>query len=105
MDLWLKLETQQEQEPVVQVYLILRPNFLTPRTSEEQFSMARKGHDVNTANSQFFIMFKPGSFLDGQYTVWGEVIEGMQFVDSIVRGEPPQNPDTIIKMQVAADAQ
>ena len=68
-------------------------------------SMARKGHDVNTANSQFFIMFKPGSFLDGQYTVWGEVIEGMQFVDSIVRGEPPQNPDTIIKMQVAADVQ
>jgi peptidylprolyl isomerase len=45
---------------------------------------------------------KPG--LNGEYTVWGEVVEGMEFVDQIKRGEPPENPDKIVKMQVAADA-
>ncbi len=65
--------------------------------------MARAANP-NSANSQFFIMFADGSWLNGQYTVWGEVVEGMEFVDRIAKGEPPANPDTIIKMQVAADA-
>jgi peptidylprolyl isomerase len=64
--------------------------------------MART-NDPNSADSQFFIMFAPGSFLDGKYTVWGKVTSGMEFVDKIKKGEPPSNPDTIVKMQVAAD--
>jgi cyclophilin family peptidyl-prolyl cis-trans isomerase len=65
---------------------------------------ARTPDSYDSANSQFFIMFdeKPG--LNGEYTVWGEVVEGMEFVDQIKRGEPPANPDKIVKMQVAADA-
>ena len=62
-------------------------------------SMAR-AQDPNSANSQFFICFQDCSFLDGQYSVWGQVIEGMEFVDNITRGEPPQNPDKIIKMEI-----
>jgi cyclophilin family peptidyl-prolyl cis-trans isomerase len=65
--------------------------------------MARAGHP-DSANSQFFIMFDDGRFLDGQYTVWGEVVEGMDCVDQINRGEPPADPDEIIRMQVQADA-
>jgi cyclophilin family peptidyl-prolyl cis-trans isomerase len=65
--------------------------------------MARS-NDPNSGDSQFFIMFAPGSFLDGKYTVWGKVTSGMEFVDKIKKGEPPSNPDTIVKMQVAADA-
>lgn len=65
--------------------------------------MART-QDPDSANSQFFIMFADGGFLDGQYTVWGEVVSGMEFVDKIKRGEPPTNPDKIVRMQVAADA-
>ena len=62
-------------------------------------SMAR-AQDPNSANSQFFICFNDCSFLDGQYSVWGQVIEGMEFVDSIKRGEPPADPDKIIKMEI-----
>ena len=65
--------------------------------------MAR-AQSPNSADSQFFIMFANGDFLNGQYTVWGQVVEGMEFVDKIKRGEPPANPDTIVKLQVAADA-
>ena len=65
--------------------------------------MAR-ARSPNSANSQFFIMFDEGSFLNGQYTVIGEVVSGMDVVDKIKRGEPPSNPDRIIQMQVAADA-
>jgi peptidylprolyl isomerase len=65
--------------------------------------MARKGGNNHSANSQFFIMFDEGSFLNGQYTVIGEVIAGMDVVDKLKRGEPPANPDRIIRMQVAAD--
>ena len=54
----------------------------------------------NSANSQFFICFKEASFLNGQYTVFGEVLSGMEFVDKIKRGEPPVNPDKIVKMIV-----
>ena len=64
--------------------------------------MAR-ANDPNSADSQFFIVFSESSFLNGQYTVWGKVTSGMEFVDKIKRGEPPSNPDKIIKMQVAAD--
>jgi len=62
-------------------------------------SMARS-QNPNSANSQFFICFNDCSFLDGQYSIWGQVIEGMEFVDNIVRGEPPKNPDKIIKMEL-----
>jgi peptidylprolyl isomerase len=64
--------------------------------------MARSSNP-NSANSQFFIMFDEGSFLNGQYTVVGEVVSGMDVVDKLKRGEPPAQPDIIVKMQVAAD--
>ena len=67
-------------------------------------SMARAS-DPDSADSQFFICFKDANFLDGNYTVWGKVVEGMEYVDMIKRGEPPVNPDIIVKMQVAADVQ
>jgi len=57
----------------------------------------------NSADSQFFICFEPANFLNGQYTVWGQVTSGMEFVDKIKRGEPPMNPDKIIKMEVIED--
>ena len=57
----------------------------------------------NSANSQFFICFDDASFLNGQYTFWGEVIEGMDNVDKIKRGEPVQDPDKIVTSRVAAD--
>ena len=62
-------------------------------------SMARS-QMPNSANSQFFICFNDCSFLDGQYSIWGQVVEGMEFVDNITRGEPPANPDKIIKMEI-----
>ena len=65
--------------------------------------MAR-AQSPNSGDSQFFIMFDEGSFLNGQYTVWGEVTSGMELVDKIKRGEPPSKPDRIKKMQIAADA-
>jgi peptidylprolyl isomerase len=64
--------------------------------------MART-NNPNSANSQFFIMFDDGAFLNGQYTVVGEVVAGMDVVDKLKRGEPPRNPDRIIQMQVAVD--
>jgi peptidylprolyl isomerase len=68
--------------------------------------MAR-AQDPNSANSQFFIMFAPGSFLDGQYTIWGQVTAGMEHVDRITRGQGQsgqvRNPDRLIRMQVLAD--
>jgi peptidylprolyl isomerase len=64
--------------------------------------MARTSNP-HSANSQFFIMFDDGSFLNGQYTVVGEVVSGMDVVDKLKRGEPPRNPDKIVKMQVASD--
>jgi len=66
-------------------------------------SMAR-AQNPDSADSQFFICFAPARFLDGQYTVWGEVTEGMEFVDKIKRGEPVRDPDQIVSMKVAADA-
>jgi peptidylprolyl isomerase len=65
--------------------------------------MARTS-DPNSANSQFFIMFAENSGLNGQYTVIGQVVSGMDVVDKIKKGEPPSDPDKILKIQVAADA-
>ena len=62
-------------------------------------SMART-MDPNSANSQFFICLDDATFLDGQYTVWGEVTEGMEHVDALPKGEPPRNPGKIVKMRV-----
>jgi peptidylprolyl isomerase len=71
-------------------------------------SMARAS-DPNSADSQFFIMFGPAASLDGQYTIWGKVTSGMEYIDKIKKGDPRSgtviNPDKIIKMQVAADAE
>ncbi len=64
---------------------------------------ARSG-SPDSANSQWFICFDDCSFLNNQYTVWGQVVDGMDHVDAITRGEPPANPDKIVKMQVMADA-
>jgi peptidylprolyl isomerase len=66
-------------------------------------SMAR-AQDPDSADSQFFICFAPSAFLDGKYTIFGQVASGMEFIDAIAKGEPPSKPDKIIKMQVAADA-
>ena len=65
-------------------------------------SMARSSNP-NSANSQFFICFAEAPWLDKQYSVWGQVTEGMDVVDQIKKGEPVRDPDRIVKMQVAAD--
>jgi peptidylprolyl isomerase len=65
-------------------------------------SMARTSAP-HSANSQFFICFDDARFLDKQYTVWGQVTEGMDAVDALAKGEPPRNPDRIITMRVMAD--
>lgn len=73
-------------------------------------SMAR-AQDPNSADSQFFIVFDDANFLDGQYTVWGNVVEGMEHVDAIKAGTRPNNgivegePDSIISARIAADAE
>lgn len=59
----------------------------------------------NSANSQFFIMFDEAPHLDGNYTVWGRVVEGMEYVDAINRGEPPKSPDKMLQVRVAADVE
>ena len=63
-------------------------------------SMARSS-DPNSANSQFFICFKAAPFLDRQYTVFGKVIEGMEYIDKVMRGEPPDYPDKIVSMKLS----
>ena len=65
---------------------------------------AARSQNPNSANSQFFINFSNNHFLNGQYTVYGRVISGMEFVDKIARGEPPASPDRMISVKVAADA-
>ena len=70
--------------------------------------MAR-AQDPDSADSQFFICFAPSPFLDGKYTIWGQVTSGMEFIDAIKKGDQSRNgsvsnPDRIVKMQVAADA-
>jgi peptidylprolyl isomerase len=87
----------------------LKAEFNSAKHVRGTLSMARAG-DPNSANSQFFICFKPAPFLDGQYTVFGQVIEGMDYVDNIKKGNPSDNgsvtrPDKIISIKVAADAE
>ncbi|MEO0991168.1 MAG: peptidylprolyl isomerase [Pseudomonadota bacterium] len=65
---------------------------------------AARSSNPNSANSQFFINFADNHFLNGQYTVYGRVISGMEHVDAIQRGEPPASPDRMVKVKVAADA-
>jgi peptidylprolyl isomerase len=65
---------------------------------------AARSSNPNSANSQFFLNFKDNHFLNGQYTVYGRVIQGMEHVDAITRGEPPMNPDRMLSVKVAADA-
>lgn len=81
---------------------------ITAEFSNEPFKrgivgMARSA-DPNSGDSQFFIMFDETASLNNQYTVWGRVLSGMEFVDNIEVGEPPMIADTIVKLQVAADA-
>ena len=63
-------------------------------------SMARSSNP-NSANSQFFICFDDATFLDGQYTVWGEVTSGMEHVDALPKGEPPRTPGKILKASIS----
>lgn len=82
----------------------LKAEFSAANFKRGTVGMAR-ANDPNSADSQFFINFVDTPFLDGQYTIIGEVTEGMSFVDAITKGEPPANPDKIISLKVAADVQ
>ncbi len=66
-------------------------------------SMARS-NAPHSANSQFFIVFDDATFLDRQYTAWGQVTEGMEVIDALAKGEPPKNPDKIVTLRVGAEA-
>ncbi len=81
----------------------LKAEFSKEPHSRGTVSMAR-AQSPDSGDSQFFICFDDANFLDGKYTVWGRVIEGMENVDKITRGEPPAKPDKIVSMKVAADA-
>ena len=77
------------------------PAEFTPEHYARGIVGAARTNDPNSANSQFFVMFADGGFLDGQYTVWGQVDEeGMKCVDQIARGEPPASPDKMTKVTV-----
>jgi cyclophilin family peptidyl-prolyl cis-trans isomerase len=85
-----------------------KPN-LTAEFSKEKHvrgtcSMARASNP-DSANSQFFICFADAPFLNGKYSIWGQVTAGMEHVDALKRGEPVPKPDRIVKMQVASDAE
>jgi len=85
----------------------LKAEFNNKHHGRGTVSMARAANP-DSADSQFFICFKDAGFLDGQYTVWGQVIKGMEFVDNIKRGDPADNgtvtnPDVIVSMKVLAD--
>ncbi len=81
----------------------LKAEFSAEKHVRGTVSMAR-AQDPNSGDSQFFICFADAPFLNKQYTVWGQVIEGMENIDAINKGEPPRQPDTIVSMKVAADA-
>ena len=80
----------------------LKAEFNKERHKRGTVSMAR-AQNPDSADSQFFICFGDASFLDGQYTVWGIVTDGMEAVDKIKRGEPVKDPDKIVSMKLAAD--
>jgi peptidylprolyl isomerase len=87
----------------------LKAEFSNEKHVRGTVSMARAS-DPNSADSQFFIVLAPASHLDGKYTIWGNVVSGMDNIDKIKKGDPARNgavtnPDKIIKMQVAADAE
>jgi len=87
----------------------LKAEFSSAHHVRGTVSMAR-AQNVNSADSQFFICFKPAPFLDGQYTIFGQVVEGMQYVDNIKKGDSANNgsvsdPDKIVTLRVAADVQ
>lgn len=81
-------------------YPDLRAEFTQEPFKRGTLGMARSGHP-DSANSQFFICFDDASWLNGQYTVFGQVVEGMEFIDAIERGEPPATPDKIISLRLA----
>ena len=83
-------------------YPNLKAEFTSTEFKRGVVGMAR-AQSPDSANSQFFIMFADGPFLNGKYTVVGEVAQGMEVVDKLKRGEPPADPDRIVRMQVAAD--
>ena len=85
----------------------LKAEFSSEKTARGTVAMARTS-DPDSADSQFFICFAPAPGLDGKYTIFGQVISGMEFVDKLKKGDPARNgivvnPDKIVKMQVAAD--
>src|SRR3954465_134055 len=80
----------------------LKAEFTREPHTRGTVSMAR-AQSPDSGDSQFFICFEDSRFLDGQYTAWGKVTEGMENVDKIKRGEPVRNPDKIIKAHMAAD--
>jgi peptidylprolyl isomerase len=87
----------------------LKAEFSSEKHVRGVVSMARSS-DPNSADSQFFIMFAPAPSLDGQYTIWGKVVSGIEYIDKIKKGDTVRNgavtnPDKIIKMQVAADVE
>ena len=86
----------------------LKAEFSKEKHARGVTSMART-NDPNSADSQFFIMLAAAPHLDGQYTVWGKVVSGMEHIDAVKKGAPGSgsvsNPDKIAKMQVAADAE
>ncbi|MBZ8132629.1 peptidylprolyl isomerase [Afifella sp. IM 167] len=81
----------------------LKAEFSSEKHKRGTVSMAR-AQSPDSGDSQFFICFAEAPWLDRQYTVWGEVTDGMDVVDQINKGEPPRDPDTITSMKVAADA-
>ena len=81
----------------------LRAEFNTEPHTRGAVSMAR-AQSPDSGDSQFFICFDDATFLDRQYTVWGRVIDGMENVDKLARGEPPAAPDKMLSVRVAADA-
>ncbi len=81
----------------------LKAEFTKTQFVRGTLGMARSANP-DSADSQFFICFGRANWLDGQYTVWGEVVSGMEHVDRIVAGEPPAKPDKIVTLRVAADA-
>jgi peptidylprolyl isomerase len=81
----------------------LRAEFNAEPHTRGAVSMAR-AQSPDSGDSQFFICFDDATFLDRQYTVWGRVIDGMDNVDKLARGEPPPRPDKMLSVRVAADA-
>jgi peptidylprolyl isomerase len=81
----------------------LRAEFSNARHARGVCSMARTSNP-NSANSQFFICLADSRFLDNQYTVWGEVTDGIEHVDALPKGEPPREPGKIISMRVASES-